>query len=160
MSVSAPGKAPIKAAEAPPKAKQTNYPEPFAARMAGRLKRPLGDVFGLTNFGVNHTRLAPGGVTALRHYHSRQDEFIYVIAGAPTLVTEGEERVLEPGMCVGFKAGEPLSHYFINRTEQEVVLLEVGDRSAGDAVTYPYDDIEAVLVDGRWAFTHKNGQPY
>jgi uncharacterized cupin superfamily protein len=152
--------APIAAVDAPPKAKQTNYPEPFAARMTGRLKRPLGDLFGLTNFGVNHTRLVPGGVTALRHHHSRQDEFIYVISGTPTLITETDERVLQPGMCVGFKAGEPNSHQFVNRTDDEVVLLEVGDRTAGDAVTYPHDDIQATLIDGRWSFTHKDGRPY
>jgi len=151
---------PIAATDAPPKAKQTNYPEPFATKMNGRLKRPLGDFFGLKNFGVNHTRLAPGAVTALRHHHSRQDEFIYVISGTPTLVTETDARLVEPGMCVGFRAGEPSSHHLVNNTDQEVMLLEVGDRTAGDSVTYPYDDIQATLVDGRWAFTHKDGKPY
>jgi uncharacterized cupin superfamily protein len=151
---------PILAADAPPKAKQSNYPEPFATRMSGRLKRPLGDLFGLTNFGVNHTRLAPGAATALKHHHSRQDEFIYVIAGTPTLVVDGVEHVLEPGMCAGFKAGEPNAHHFVNHTSEEVLLLEVGDRTPGDAVTYPHDDIQATLVDGAWRFTHKDGQPY
>ena len=115
---------------------------------------------GLTNFGVNHTKLAPGAVTALRHHHSRQDEFIYVVSGTPTLVTETEERLLEPGMCVGFKAGDPNSHHFVNKSAQEVILLEVGDRTAGDSVTYPHDDIQATLIDGQWRFTHKDGQPY
>ncbi len=160
MAANARQSEPIAAADAPPKAKQTNYPEPFAARVSGRLKRPLGDFFGLTNFGVNHTKLAPGAVTALRHHHSRQDEFIYVVSGTPTLVTETEERLLEPGMCVGFKAGDPNSHHFVNKSAQEVILLEVGDRTAGDSVTYPHDDIQATLIDGQWRFTHKDGQPY
>lgn len=151
---------PIVAAQAPPKAKQTNYPVPFAARVDGRLKRPLGDFFGITNFGVNHTWLAPGAATALRHHHSRQDEFIYVLSGTPTLVTETDEHLLEPGMCVGFKAGEPNAHHFVNRTLESVMLLEVGDRTPGDSVTYPHDDIQATLIDGAWQFTHKDGRPY
>src|SRR5678815_3809112 len=95
----------VVATDAPPKARQTNYPEPFASRMAGRLKRPLGDLFGLTNFGVNLTRLAPGGVSSLRHAHTKQDEFIYVLKGRPTLHTDDGRTRLEPGMCAGFKAG-------------------------------------------------------
>src|SRR5712692_2253574 len=98
-------RASIKALEAPPRVKPSNYPEPFASRMAGREKRPLGDLFGLANFGVNLTRLAPGAVSALRHSHLRQDEFVYVIEGHPTLVTDAGETQLAPGMCAGFKAG-------------------------------------------------------
>src|SRR5258706_9169209 len=90
------------AAEAPPRTKPSNYPEPFASRMAGRVKRPLGDLFGLTNFGVNLTRLTPGAVSALLHAHSRQDEFIYILEGQPTLVTDAGETPLGPGMCAGF----------------------------------------------------------
>src|SRR3954451_6263005 len=93
----------VVASEAPPKAKQTNYPEPFASRMAGREKRPLGDLFGLANFGVNLTRLAPGGASALRHAHSKQDELVYILEGEPTLVTNTGETALRPGMCAGFK---------------------------------------------------------
>jgi len=83
------------------------YPEPFASMMAGRIKQPLGDLFGLVNFGVNLTRLAPGAVSALRHAHARQDEFIYILDGTPTLVTDAGETPLAPGMCAGFKAGTP-----------------------------------------------------
>ena len=93
------------AAEAPPRLFRTNYPEPFASRMAGRDKRPLGDLFGLTNFGVNITRLAPGGSSALRHAHTKQDEFVYILEGRATLVTDAGRTPLEPGMCAGFKAG-------------------------------------------------------
>jgi uncharacterized cupin superfamily protein len=150
----------IVAAEAPPRSKQTNYPQPFAARMAGRDKRPLGDVFGLKNFGVNLTRLAPGAVSALRHAHSKQDELIYILEGHPVLVTDTGETELEPGMCAGFRAGNGNAHHLVNRTEGNVVFIEVGDRTAGDSVVYPDDDIQATLVDGAWRFTRKNGTPY
>ena len=129
--------------------------------MAGREKRPLGDLFGLAKFGVNLTRLAPGGVSALRHAHSRQDEFVYVFAGCPTLVTDTGETPMSPGMCAGFKAGTGDGHHLVNRTGESVVFLEVGDRGAGDGVTYPDDDIQAVLgADGKWQFAHKDGTPY
>ncbi|MBX3664390.1 MAG: cupin domain-containing protein [Burkholderiales bacterium] len=151
----------IVAAEAPPKAKQTNYPEPFAARVAGRLKRPLGDLFGLRNFGVNLTRLAPGAVSALRHAHSAQDEFIYVLEGRPVLVTAAGETPLAPGMCAGFRAGSGDAHQLVNRGDGEVVYLEVGDRGGGDRVVYPDDDLQAVLdAAGQWAFMHKDGRRY
>jgi uncharacterized cupin superfamily protein len=151
----------ITAAEAPPRTKPSNYPEPFASRMAGRVKRPLGDLFGLTNFGVNLTRLTPGAVSALLHAHSRQDEFIYILEGQPTLVTDAGETPLGPGMCAGFKGGTGQGHHLVNRTNSDVVFLEVGDRSAGDTGSYPADDIQAVLSpDGKWQFTHKDGAPY
>lgn len=151
----------IIAAEAPPKTKPSNYPEPFASRMARREKRPLGDLFGLTNFGVNLTRLTPGGMSALRHAHSRQDELVYILQGRPTLITDAGENILAPGMCAGFKAGSNDAHYLVNRTESDVVFLEVGDRSADDTVAYPDDDIQAVLgADGQWRFAHKDGRSY
>lgn len=151
----------IVALDAPPRSKPSNYPEPFASRMAGREKRPLGDLFGLSNFGVNLTRLAPGAGSALRHAHSKQDEFIYVVAGHPVLVTEEGETALAPGMCAGFQAGSGNGHQLLNRTGEDVLYLEVGDRSAGDAVTYPDDDLRAVMGgDGKWQFVHKDGTPY
>ena len=151
----------IAAVAVPPRTKPTNYPEPFASRMADREKRPLGDLFGLTNFGVNLTRLAPGAVSALRHAHSRQDEFVYVLAGQPTLVTDAGDLPLQPGMCAGFKAGTGHGHHLVNRTDSEVLFLEIGDRSAGDTVSYPDDDIQAVFgADGKWQFIHKDGTPY
>jgi len=150
----------IDAAAAAPRKRNSNYPAPFAARVSAREKRPLGDLFGVTNFGVNHTRLAPGGHSALQHRHSKQDEFIYVLEGEPTLVTDAGEAPLGPGMCAGFAAGDS-AHHLENRTSRDVVLLEVGDRSRGDEVFYPDDDIQAVLGDdGQWIFTRKNGTPY
>jgi uncharacterized cupin superfamily protein len=150
----------IKAEAAPPRTKPSNYPEPFFSRMAKREKRPLGDLFGLKNFGVNLTRLAPGGESALLHRHSKQDEFVFILEGEPILVTETEEIALSPGMCAGFPANG-VAHQLINRTDRDVVILEVGDRTAGDEGYYPRDDIQAVLgADGKWQFTHKDGRPY
>ena len=150
----------INAVEAPVRNKPSVYPEPFASRMTGREKRPLGDLFGLKNFGVNLTRLAPNAVSALRHAHTKQDEFIYVLRGHPTLHTDEGRTQLSPGMCAGFKAGAGNSHRLINETNEEVVYLEVGDRTAGDEGTYPDDDLKALLVEGKWQFVHKDGRPY
>jgi uncharacterized cupin superfamily protein len=150
----------IKADAAPPRAKPSNYPEPFFSRMAKREKRPLGDLFGLKNFGVNLTKLAPGGESALLHRHSKQDEFVYILQGEPTLVTETEEVKLSPGMCAGFPA-QGAAHQLVNNTDRDVVFLEIGDRTPGDEGSYPRDDIQAALgPDGKWLFTHKDGRPY
>lgn len=128
--------------------------------MAGRQKHPLGDLFGLTNFGVNLTRLEPGAGSALRHAHTKQDEFIYVLQGYPTLHTDEGLTHLSPGMCAGFKAGTGNGHRLMNETSEEVVYLEVGDRTPGDEGSYPDDDLKALLADGTWQFVHKNGVPY
>lgn len=150
----------VNAAEAPARTKPSNYPEPFASRMTGREKRPLGDLFGLTNFGVNLTRLAPNAISSIRHYHTKQDEFIYILRGSPTLHTDEGHTVLSPGMCAGFKAGTGNGHHLINETIEDVVYLEVGDRTPGDEGHYPDDDLAASLVDGKWKFVHKDGTPY
>lgn len=142
-----------------PRTKPSNYPEPFASRVAGRTKRQLGNVFGLSNFGMNLTELAPGAESALLHRHSKQDEMIYILQGSPTLRTDDGEDVLAPGMCAGFPAGGS-AHQLINRTDAPVIYLEIGDRTPGDEGSYPEDDLKAVLVDGAWTFTHKDGTPY
>ena len=143
-----------------PRVKPSNYPEPFFTRMLKREKRQLGDVFGLKNFGVNLTRLKPGGESALLHRHTRQDEFIYVLQGTPVLVTGAGETELRPGMCAGFRAADN-AHQLVNRTASDVVYIEIGDRIAGDEASYPADDLQARLdPDGKWVFTHKDGQPY
>ena len=151
----------IDAQQAAPRAKLSNYPEPFFSRMVGRTVRPLGDVFGLANFGVNLVTLAPGAVSALRHAHSRQDEFVYILAGEPTLVTDAGDTTLRPGMCAGFRAGTGDAHRLVNRTEQECQYLVLGDRSPGDSANYPDDDIVARAAESRsWQFTRKDGSPY
>jgi uncharacterized cupin superfamily protein len=150
----------IEAGTVAPRAKATNYPAPFAARMAKRIKRPLGDHFGLKNFGVNLTTLEPGGISALRHRHTRQDEFIYVLEGEPVLHTDAGAFPLRPGMCAGFPAGGT-AHHLANPTDRPVLYLEVGDRLPGDSASYPDDDIKAVAgPDGKWQFTRKDGTPY
>lgn len=149
----------IMATDAP--VKPTGYPEPFASRMAGREKHGLGDIFGLSNFGVNLTRLAPGAISALRHAHSKQDEFIYILQGHPTLYTDEGRTRLSPGMCAGFKAGTGNGHHLVNESTAEVLYLEVGDRTPADQGSYPDDDLLARLLDdGKWLFTHKDGSPY
>ncbi len=150
----------VVATQVSPRSKLSTYPEPFASRMAGREKRPLGDLFGLANFGVNLTKLLPGAGSALRHAHFKQDEFIYILRGHPVLITDAGETQLAPGMCAGFKAGTGNAHQLLNRSSEEVHYLEIGDRSAGDSVVYPDDDLQAVLVDGKWRFAHKDGSPY
>jgi len=150
----------VTAAEVPARNKPSVYPEPFASYMTGREKRQLGDFFGLTNFGVNLTRLAPHAVSALRHAHTKQDEFIYILQGQPTLHTDEGRTQLSPGMCAGFKAGTGNGHRLINETTEEVVYLEVGDRTPGDEGSYPDDDLKALLVNGKWEFMHRDGTPY
>jgi uncharacterized cupin superfamily protein len=150
----------LAALDLPPRHKRTNYPEPFAARVAGREKRPLGDRFGLKAFGVNLTRLAPGSESALLHRHSRQDEFVFILEGRPTLVTDEGEVELAPGHCAGFPAGGR-AHHLVNRSAGDVLYLEIGDRAAGDAADYPEDDLAARLgPDGSWIMTRKDGTPY
>ena len=150
----------VTATEVAPRTKPSNYPAPFAARVAGREKRQLGEVFGLSNFGVNLVRMAPHTISALRHAHTRQDEFVYILQGHPTLQTDEGATLLAPGMCAGFKAGTGNAHCLQNNTAEDVVYLEVGDRTPGDSASYPDDDLQAVLEAGVWRFLHKDGTPY
>src|SRR5258708_16708018 len=151
----------IEAAAMPLRPAPTSAPAPFLEKVRGREKRVLGDPFGLGNFGVNLTRLAPGAISALRHAHARQDEFIYVLEGTPILVTDGGETPLKPGMCAGFKAGTGDAHHLVNRSGADVVFIEVGDRSAGDAVTYPHDDVQATYgAHGKFHFNPKTAPPH
>ncbi|MBB4198089.1 cupin [Rhodoblastus sphagnicola] len=144
----------------PPRAKKSNYPEPFASRMQGREKRALGDFFGLTRFGVNLVTLAPGAESALLHRHSRQEECVYILDGHPTLVTDAGEFPLAPGMCAGFPP-DGVAHQLVNRAARPAVYLEIGDRPPGDEASYPVDDLAAEQADdGRWRYRHKDGRPY
>ena len=152
---------PLAALDVAPLARKSIYPPPFAARVEGRVKHRLGDHFGLANFGVNLTELAPGSVSALLHHHTLQDEFIYIVAGTPTLVLNEREYHLQPGDCCGFKAGNAVGHQLVNNSAQPVLYLEVGDRTAGDYAEYPHDDLKFTQVEaGAWILTHKDGTPY
>jgi uncharacterized cupin superfamily protein len=138
----------------------TNYPDPLKPRVAGRIKKKLGDALGLKNFGVNLTTLKPGAQSALRHWHEKQDEFIYVVRGELVLVTDAGEQTLTSGMCAGFPAGRADGHHLVNRGTHDAVYLEVGDRTPGDAATYPDDDLAASATAHGWTFTRKDGTPY
>jgi len=137
----------------------TKYPPQFDKRVAGRFKRPLGDLFGLRSFGVNLTTLQPGSQSALKHRHLVQDEFVYVISGELVLVAESGEAMLTAGMCAGFAAGEA-AHHLVNRSSAPATYLEIGDRQPGDSAEYPDDDLVALPSAEGWRFSHKDGTPY
>lgn len=152
---------PISAIAVPVLNRKSIYPPPFAAQVEGRVKHRLGDHFGLTNFGINLTELAPGSVSALLHHHTKQDEFIYIVSGSPSLVLDDREYLLRAGDCCGFKAGNSIGHQLVNKSQAPVLYLEIGDRTVGDYAAYPKDDVMFTqLEDGSWTLTHKDGAPY
>ena len=114
----------------------------------------------MKNFGVNLTTIKPGSASALRHWHLKQDEFVYIVSGELVLVTDGGEQLLTAGMCAGFVAGKADGHHLVTRSGADATYLEVGDRTPGDGATYPDDDIVAKAIDGGWQFTRKDGTPY
>ncbi|MFN0191228.1 MAG: cupin domain-containing protein [Aestuariivirga sp.] len=138
----------------------TIYPPEYAAALAGRAKRALGDQFGLTQFGVNLTTLAPGSWSAERHWHEKEDEFIYVLDGELTLVDDHGEHPLTPGMCAGFKAGVPNGHKLVNTSKSPATYLELGTRSSDERSHYPEADMQGIKTDGKWQILHKDGMPY
>ena len=138
----------------------TVYPAPFDAGFDGRLKRPLTEALGLTQFGVNVTTLAPGAMSAQRHWHANEDEFVYVLSGSLTLVTDAGEQVLTAGMAAGFPHGVADGHCLVNRTNAAATYLEIGTRCKDDDATYPDIDLVGAKRDGRYKFTAKTGEPY
>ncbi|HEX5377471.1 MAG TPA: cupin domain-containing protein [Phenylobacterium sp.] len=145
--------------ESAPTKHGTGYPPPYDAPCRDRRRWRLGDAAGLTQFGVNLQRLAPGVWSSQRHWHSAEDEFVYVLEGEVVLVTDEGEQVMRAGDCAGFPAGEPNGHHLQNRSDREAVLLEVGSRRPQeDAGGYP--DIDMALAAGSDTFTHKDGTPY
>ena len=136
----------------------SGYPLPFRLEAATREKRALGDAAGLNAFGVNLTRLPPGGVSSQRHWHSHEDEFVWVLSGDLVLVTDAGETAMGAGDCAGFKAGVPDGHRLENRSDADAIYLEVGARRSEDTCTYP--DIDLHAPAGRGGYTHKDGTPY
>ena len=137
----------------------TIYPAGFAHGFEGRIKRALGNAGGLTQFGVNLTTLEPGSMSAHRHWHAREDEFIYVLDGELVLVTDDGEEQLTPGMAACFPAGEPNGHQLINKSTRPATYLEVGTRCTDEDAEYPDIDLRLQRRDGRNAFTRKSGEP-
>ena len=139
---------------------EASYPEPFKSRMGRFQCRLLGDAFGLSQFGANLEILAPGAQSALRHWHALSDEFVYVLEGELVLRTEDGEMLVSAGMCVGFKAGVPNGHHFVNRSAMEARFLVVGTRIAEDVASYPDDDIMWCRDTAGSYVAHKDGTPY
>ncbi len=143
-----------------PGVSKTNYPEPYRSRVAGRSRRKLGDACGLSQFGVNLTTLQPGGISALRHWHTHEDEFVWVVAGELVLITDAGEQRLEPGMCAGFPAGRQDGHHLVNRSAQPAQYLEIGSRADADLPVYPDDDLAYQRDAEGKRVMHKDGRPY
>lgn len=144
-----------------PESNSTSYPEPYRTPVMKRWYRRLAPSTGLTRFGVNLTRIEPGGVSSQRHWHLKQDEFVYVLEGEAVMITDAGEKLMKPGMCACFPAGAKNGHHFLNRTSKDVLLLVVGDRTPGDSGEYPDIDMTVALQpDGSFRFFRKDGTPY
>jgi len=138
----------------------SGYPEQFREGTERREKRRLGDHGGLVNFGVNLTTLPPGQGSSIRHWHTMQDEFVFVVSGEVTLITDTGEQVLTAGMCAAFPKNVPEGHCLVNRSDAPASYLEIGDRTPGDMVNYPDHDLHAESHNGEYVFTRKDGTPY
>ncbi len=143
-----------------PEHRGSGYPEPFRARMGDRVKRKLGDACGLTRFGVNLVTLGPGGQSALRHWHTLEDEFVCIVDGEVVLVTNAGEQVLTRGMCAGYPAGQRDAHHFVNRSTAPATYLEIGNRIDGDNAFYPDDDLMWGEDENGVFAAHKDGRRY
>jgi len=139
---------------------RTNYPSPFDRVVAGRERKRLGNAAGLDQFGVNLTTLKPGAASALRHWHEKEDELVYILEGEVVLIEDGGETLLKPGDAAGFKADSRDGHQLINRTDGDAVYLEIGTRSKHEYVEYSDVDLKVVRDDKGMRYTHKNGEPY
>lgn len=137
----------------------TGYPAPFRSLVEGRLRKRLGDAGGLTQFGVNLTRLAPGSASAHRHWHESEDEFVFVLEGEVTLVEDEGETILGPGDAAAFKAGVSNGHHLINKSEQEVLYLEIGTRAPRDRGVFPDIDLGFIRDEAGPRFTRGSGDP-
>jgi uncharacterized cupin superfamily protein len=136
------------------------YPAQFLSVVAGREKRALGNAAGLTQFGVNLTTLRPGAASALRHWHEKEDEFVFIVAGEVVLLEDSGETILKAGEAAGFKAGVANGHQLINRSSHDVVYLEIGTRINNEVAHYPDVDLALKNENGKFLFTRKSGQPY
>jgi uncharacterized cupin superfamily protein len=139
----------------------SGYPEPYRSRVLPREKRAIGDSFGLTQIGVNLTTLMPGKESSMRHFHTHEDELVYVLEGEVVLVTDGGEQLLTAGMCSGFPAGQTIGHHMINRSDRPARYLEISNRHPADSAEYPDVDLAyKKAADGSPVFTRKDGTPF
>jgi uncharacterized cupin superfamily protein len=140
---------------------RSGYPEPYRSRVLPREKRRVGDALGLTRIGINHTTLSPGKESSMRHWHTLEDEFVYVLEGEVVLRTGAGEQLLSAGMCAGFPAGSDDGHQLINRSSRPAVYLEVSNRDAADSAHYsdPDVDLRWNAPEARGKFTRRDGRP-
>jgi len=138
--------------------KGTRYPPPHDAPCVNRERKRLGEAAGLSQFGVNLLRLPPGAWSSQRHWHTAEDEFVFVVEGEVVLVTDTGDEVLRAGACAGFKANEPNGHHLVNRSQRDVVVLEVGGRDSRDGTFY--SDIDMLIAPGSDTYTRRNGAPF
>jgi uncharacterized cupin superfamily protein len=136
------------------------YPDPWGAVTQGREKTALGDAAGLTQFGVNLTRLKPGAASALRHWHETEDEFVYVLEGEILLIEDGGTTVLRPGDAAGFKAGVSNGHHLVNKSQRDALYLEVGTRAKRERAHYSDVDLVYDRDESGFRFSRRSGEPY
>ena len=139
---------------------RSGYPEPFRARVLPREKRALGDAAGLTKIGVNYTMLMPGKESSMRHWHTHEDELVYMLSGEVVLVTDAGEKTLRAGQCAGFPAGLTDGHHLANRSQAPAIYLEISNRDSEDSAHYPDVDLCWNAPESRGKFSHKDGKPY
>jgi uncharacterized cupin superfamily protein len=139
---------------------RSGYPEPLNRAVEGRIRKRLGNAVGLDQFGVNLTTLKPGASSALRHWHHKEDEFVYMVEGEVVLIEDEGETVLKPGDAAGFKAGTPNGHHLVNRSARDAVYLEIGTRSKHERAEYPDVDLLFVRDGTSMHYTRKDGKPY
>jgi uncharacterized cupin superfamily protein len=139
---------------------RTNYPEPFNRAVEGRLRRRLGNAAGLDQFGVNLTTLKPGSATALRHWHEKEDELVYILEGEVVLIEDAGETLLKRGDAAGFKANVRNGHHLVNKSKSDAVLLEIGTRSKNERAKYADIDMQVIRDESGFRYLHKDGKPY
>jgi uncharacterized cupin superfamily protein len=139
---------------------RSTYPEPFRSVVAGRERKRLGNAVGLDQFGVNLTTLKPGAASALRHWHEKEDELVYILEGEVVLIEDDGETVLKPGDAAGFKANVRNGHHLVNKSSRDAVYLEIGTRSKHERVEYPDVDLLVIRDEKGGRYTHKDGKPY
>jgi uncharacterized cupin superfamily protein len=138
----------------------SGYPEPYRSRVLPREKRQLGEALGLTTIGINHTLLPPGKESSMRHWHTHEEEFVYVLVGEVVLRTDAGEQTLRPGMCAGFPLGTQDGHQLINRGTETAVYLEISNRDARDGAVYPDVDLQYHGANAAVKFTRKDGSKF